>query len=131
MDNLRDALPGVGVHAWWPGEQRVTAQMLWIDEIASEVDAPVMTGGRLHRDDIFLVRILGRVTGLASEDATWQRIEEIAAAIDNEAAANDQLDDLDGVLSVELTSGTTTCGRTPDGFLGYSAHEVRIHSRLT
>lgn len=132
VDLLRtEAGPLVSVEPGWPGELAMRDEMIWIDEVRSTIDAPVMTGGRIHRDDFFTVPVLVRVAGARSLDATMERLEELVACVENVVADESTLNDLDGVVSVEARSADVTCGRTPDAFLGFARCEVEVHSRLT
>lgn len=130
---IRDAsaATGVVVEPGWPGDQNVRPEMLWVDDITSTQEIPVMSGGRMHRDDFFTIRFLSRVAGRKTLDETMSRLDELAALIENPVADGPTLEDLDGVVSAEIATTDMTCGRTPDGCLGYGVHEVRVHSRLT
>lgn len=121
----------VSVEPGWPGEQAMRDEMMWIDEIRSTVDAPVITGGRIHRDDFFTIPVLVRVAGAKNLDATMERLEQLVAHVENVVADEHTLDDLDGVVSAEVQSADVTCGRTPDAFLGFARCEVQVHARLT
>lgn len=126
------AATGVLVEPGWPGDQFMKPDMLWIDEIGStEADVPVMTGGRSHRDDRFTIVFLSRVAGRKDLDATLTRLEEIGALLEDPPADTATLDDFPGVVSADYALTDMTCGRTPDGCLGFARHEVRVHSRLT
>jgi hypothetical protein len=118
------------VSAFWPGEMAATAEMIFTDTIASEVDVPTMTGGRLHRDDIFTIQTWALVAGRADMDATMTRLEVIVGYVENLLASDHTLDAMDGVLSVELTSVTVEGARTPDGFHASAQMSIRVHSRL-
>jgi hypothetical protein len=133
IDLLRaDAISDVGllIEPGWPGEQNVRAEMIWVDEITSSIEIPTMGGARMQRDDNFTIVLLVAVRGKASLDATMTRLEELCAYIEDRAAGDTTLTELDGVMSVEVTSTDITTGRSPDGFLGFARCEVRIYSRL-
>jgi hypothetical protein len=126
------AATGVLVEPGWPGDQHTKPDMVWIDDI-SDTDAtvPVMTGSRSHRDDMFTIRVIGRVTGRRDLDATMTRLEELGALLENPVADEPTLDDFDGIVSADFAITAMTCGRTPQGCVGYAAYDLRIHARLT
>lgn len=130
---MRDAAAatGVQIEPGWPGDARARAQLLWVLNIDSTQEIPVTTGGRTNRDDFFTITFGSRVAGLKDLDETMARIDELSALIENPIADTPTLDDFDGVLSAEVVTTGMTCGRTPEGCLGYGRHEVRVHARLT
>lgn len=126
----RPKLDGVRVEPGWPGDQEVTNQMIWADRDEGEVAIPVMTAGRKQRDDQFDVYWEFRVAGLADLDATRQRLSEMQAAFEDTFAEASTLEDLDGVVSAELTGKRAQVFRTPEGCIGFAEVVSRIHSRL-
>lgn len=125
----------VKVHRFFPGEQRVSSKMVWVDTItpAGGDKVPVAAGAnRLHRDEKFVVRILARVLGKGSEDDTVEALWGILADIDDKVADNSLCDEIAGVLSVlPYEQFEFTCGRYPEGFIGDGVIELEVHSRLT
>jgi hypothetical protein len=128
---LADADRKLLVSSGWPGDKNERPRMLWVDDVRSTEDRPVITGGRLHRDDMFTITLLMRVTGHRTTDAAHDDLETIDALIDDYFAADHTLDDLDGIVSAEVTEGDFTVGTTPTGVVGYGRREVMIHARLT
>lgn len=125
------ALRGVSIEPGWVGEQGIVAEMIWLDETESNVAIPVMTGTRMHRDDLFDLTWLYRVAGRPTLDATRERIAQLMASIENVLANSPTLSDLDGVVSAEITRRRAMATRTPSGFVGFGETVVQVHSRLT
>ena len=101
VDLLRDhnTLRGkVAVEPGWPGDLNRKAEMVFIDELSSTEDRPVMTQGRQKRDEEFTLPLLVIVTEQRDLDATMSRLSEIVAAIQDTLAEAPTLTDLDGVL---------------------------------
>lgn len=119
------------VASGWPGDKNDRKRMLWVDEVRSTEERPVITGGRLHRDDMFTIVLLSRVTGHRSTDDAHDDLEAIDALVDDYLAGEHTLADLDGIVSAEAGTGDFTVGTTPGGVVGYSRREVQIHARLT
>jgi len=130
LETAAAAETALSIEPGWPGELAMRSEMIWFDEISSTVDVPTMTGGRLHRDDLFTIATLVRVSGQTSLDATMTRLEALCAYVEDLAADDHTLSGMDGVLSVEVTAADVTCGTSPDGFLGFARMEIRVHSRL-
>lgn len=126
-----DPAPALLVDSGWPGDTNDRARMLWVDDVSSVEDIPVMTGARMHRDDKFRISLLIRSTGCRSNDDAHAELEAIDALIDDVLADDHTLDDLDGVVSVAVTEGNFTVGTTTGGVVGYGQRTVEIHARLT
>lgn len=126
-----DGARGVVIEPGYPGEADLRAEALWVGDITSTQEIPVMTGARMHRDDLFTASFLARVTGKRTLDETMARIEALGALIEDVLADEVTLEDLDGIVSVEVLTTDMTSGRTPDGHLGFGRFEVRFHARLT
>lgn len=131
LSALRAADRQLVVASGWPGDKNARARMLWVDEVRSTEERPVITGGRLQRDDRFTIVLLSRVTGYRTTDEAHDALEAIDALVDDYLAGDHTLGDLDGVLSAEATEGDFTVGTTPGGVVGWSRREVQIHARLT
>jgi len=123
-------LMGVTVEPGWPGDRAPTAQLIWIDELDGTCEIPVMTGGRKQRNDDFEIPLQIRVIGLGTLDETMVRLTEILAVIENTLASDTSLDDLDGVLSAEITRERMTSAMFPEGPVGFAEVVVSISTRL-
>jgi hypothetical protein len=121
---------GVTVEPGWPGDRAPTAQLIWIDELDGTCEIPVMTGGRKQRNDDFEIPLQIRVIGLGTLDETMVRLTEILAVIENTLASDTSLDDLDGVLSAEITRERMTSAMFPEGPVGFAEVVVSISTRL-
>lgn len=125
-------LDGVQIDDGWPGDKARAPEMMWVEGIDSDVSIPVMTGGRTHRDDQFEITLSIRVVGRRDRASTVDRIDEIAAAIEDIVADSSTLQDFDGVVSAEVTRERSTAGDTPsDGPVGFGQVVVFVHTRLT
>lgn len=125
-------LDGVQIFDGWPGDKARVPEMMWVEDIDSDVSIPVMTGGRTHRDDRFEITLSIRVVGRRDRASTVDRIDEIAAAIEDIVADSSTLHDFDGVVSAEVTRERSTSADTPsDGPLGFGQIVVFVHTRLT
>lgn len=131
LAGLRAADQKVLVASGWPGDKNVRPRMIWVDEVRSSEDPPVMTGGRIHRDDLFTIVLLFRVTGYRTTDDAHDALEALDALVDNYLADYPNLGDLDGVIDATAGEGDFTVGTTPTGVVGYGRREVQIHARLT
>ncbi len=128
-----ELLGGVQVEDGYPGELAAAGpELVWVAEIANvEVAIPVGTGGTKVYDDRFAVRLSIRVAGRPNRRATARRLAEIHRGIHQVLATDATLDDLDGVLSAEITDRRSTVGSpTPDGHLGFGLVVVTVHSRI-
>jgi len=119
------------VASGWPGDKNDRKRMLWVDEVRSTEDYPVITGDRLHRNDQFTIALLYRVTGHRTLDDAHDDLEAIDALIDDYLAGEHTLGDLDGVVSALVGEGDFTVGTTPNGVVGYGRRAVLVHARLT
>lgn len=134
VDLLRDhnTLRGkVAVEPGWPGDLNRKAEMVFIDELSSTEDRPVMTQGRQKRDEEFTLPLLVIVTEQRDLDATMSRLSEIVAAIQDTLAEAPTLTDLDGVLMSWVTSKSMSCGQTPEGPIGTARVTVEVTARLS
>lgn len=133
VDLLRDhnTLRGkVAVEPGWPGDLNRKAEMVFIDELSSTEDRPVMTQGRQKRDEEFTLPLLVIVTEQRDLDATMSRLSEIVAAIQDMLAEAPTLTDLDGVLMSWVASKSMSCGQTPEGPIGTARVVVDVTARL-
>lgn len=121
---------GVTVAPGWPGERNHLAQIIWIDDIDGNVEIPVMTGGRKQRNDTFDIPIQFQVLGLVSLDDTMNRLTELVAIVEDTLADDTSLDNLDGVLSAEITRERMTSAVTTEGPVGFAEVTVSISTRL-
>jgi len=133
VDLLRNdpTLLGVSVEPGWPGAKHVTAEMVWVDELAGDVAIPLAVAGRKPRDDDFTIPFELRVAGMTTLDETMARVSELVAAIENVLANDPTLGDFDGLIDAEITSERMTAGETPEsGYVGFAEVVVSCHSRL-
>ena len=129
-----ELLGGVQVEDGYPGELAVTGpEVVWLQEIETqELGIPLGMAGPKIYDDTFDAHLLSRVAGRASRRETGRRLAEIHTAILQVLAEDPTLDDLDGVVSAELTANDwTPASPTPDGFLGFGRSVVTVHTRIT
>lgn len=132
IDILRNDvdLASVTVEPGWPGNEYVTAEMVWVDELAGDVVVPVMSAGRKQRDDVFTIPFEIRVAGKTDLDAVMERLSVLVATIEDALANDPGLDTYDGLIDAEVVSERFTAARTPDGVLGFAEVVVEAHSRL-
>lgn len=121
---------GVTVAPGWPGERNHLAQIIWIDELDGTVQIPVMTGGRKQRTDEFDVPIQFQVIGLVNLDDTMRRLTELVTIVEDILADDTSLDDLDGVLSAEITRERMTSAIATEGPVGFAEVTVTVSTRL-
>lgn len=121
---------GVTVAPGWPGERNHLAQIIWIDDIDGNVEIPVMTGGRKQRNDDFDIPIQFQVLGFVNLDDTMRRLTELVAIVENTLADDTSLDNLDGVLSAQITRERMTSAVTTEGPVGFAEVTVSVTTRL-
>ena len=129
----RSELDGCQVELGFPGERKVRgAEYLYLDELASsEVNVPTMRAGTLDQDDIFDLRWIIRIAGRSTIDEAMVRACEVDAGIHAIATGTHTLDDLDGVVSVEVTERFQMVANTTDGPIGHGLTVVQVHSRIS
>lgn len=133
VDALRNhqALSGVLVEPGWPGEDNLRPSTIYVDELRTEsLLIPVASAGRKNRDDKFAIPFMFRVVDAGSLDDTMTRLTQLVAAVEDVLADSPTIDDMDGVVSAEVTDETMTAGLRPDGYVGYGQLVVSVHSRL-
>lgn len=121
---------GVTIAPGWPGDRDHLAQIIWIDDIDGTVQIPVMTGGRKQRNDDFDVPIQFQVIGMVNLADTMARISELVAIVENLLADDTSLDDLDGVMSAEITRERMTSAVVTEGPVGFAEVVVSVSTRL-
>ncbi len=121
---------GVTVAPGWPGERNHLAQIIWIDDIDGNVEIPVMTGGRKQRNDDFDIPIQFQVLGFVNLDDTMRRLTELVAIVEDTLADDTSLDNLDGVLSAQITRERMTSAVTTEGPIGFAEVTVSVTTRL-
>lgn len=130
VTNLRTALTSVQVEPGWPGDN-LKRETLWVDEVEGSQILPVMVAGRRQRDDQFTVPLEIRVVA-GSLDEAADRLSAIVAGVENVMADAHTLDDeVDGIVSAEISDERTLCARAPDGPKGFARIELAFHARLT
>lgn len=122
-------MEGVQVENAWPGD-KVKGELIYVGDITSESEIPVSKAGRMYRDELVTVPLLARVIGRRTTALTYQRLQEIASAIEDYLADNVDLEDLDGVVSAEITSRVMSVGTLPEGPVGKFETQLLIHTRL-
>lgn len=125
-----NTLTGVTVEPGWPGDRAPTARLIWIDELDGTCEIPVMTGGRKQRNDDFDIPLQIRVIGLGTLDDTMGQLSVLVAAVENALANSTTLEDLDGVLSAEITRERMTSAMFPEGPVGFAEVVVSVSTRL-
>lgn len=121
---------GVTVAPGWPGERNHLAQIIWIDDIDGNVEIPVMTGGRKQRNDDFDIPIQFQVLGFVNLNDTMRRLTELVAIVEDTLADDTSLDNLDGVLSAQITRERMTSAVTTEGPVGFAEVTVSVTTRL-
>ena len=133
VDLLRDhnTLRGkVAVEPGWPGDLNRKAEMVFIDELSSTEDRPVMKSGRQVRDESFRLPLIVVITGRGDLDSTLCRTSAVVAAIQDVLADEPALSDLDGVLFGWVAEKSMSCGQTPEGPIGTARVVVDVTARL-
>ncbi len=125
-----NTLTGVTVEPGWPGDRVPAAQLIWVDELDGTCEIPVMTAGRKQRNDDFDIPLQMRVMGLGTLDDTMGKLSVLIAAVENALADDTSLDDLDGVLSAEITRERMTSAMFPEGPVGFAEVVVSVSTRL-
>jgi hypothetical protein len=121
----------VGVTPGYAGES-ITPDAVWLDSIIGDIEIANLKAGRKERDDNFDVPVLSRVAANGRDhDEVMERITEIAASIEDELANDPGLDELDGVISAEVTSEQCSCAQFTEGWIGFGEVIVSVHARLT
>lgn len=128
---MRAADRQLHVSAGWPGDKNDRKRMLWVFEVRPAEERPVITGGRLHRDDFFTIELRYRVSGMRTGDDALDALQTLDALVDDYLAAEHTLDDLDGIVSAEVGVGAFTVDATPGGVVGFGRREINLHARLT
>lgn len=125
-------LDGVTVEPGWPGDRVPIDELVFLAPITSgDLDIPVMTAGRKHRNDIFRLRFVILVLSRPDLDTTQTRLAEIAAGIEDVLAEDPTLDDLDGIVSAQVKDMGQQAVSTPEGVVGDGFVEIEVHTRLT
>ena len=120
----------VSVQPGWPGDLERKAEMVFIDELTSTEERPVMTSGRQIRKDEFTIPLLVVVAGRKDLDATMTRVTELVAAIEDVVADDPSLTAVEGVQMVWITSKSMSCGQTPEGPIGSARVVIDVTARL-
>ena len=125
-----NSLAGVNVEPGWPGDRVPNAQLIWIDELDGTCEIPVMTAGRKQRNDDFDIPLQMRVLGLGTLDDTMNQLSVLVASVENALANDTSLDNLDGVLSAEVTRERMTSAMFPEGPVGFAEVVISVSTRL-
>lgn len=129
VEHIRVELPTVQVEAGWPGD-KMKPETIWVDEIEGDQELPIMLAGRRARDDRFVVPLEIRCAG-KDIDASRDRLSAMVAGVEEVMAEAVTLDDdIDGVLSAEISQERAICVRTPEGPRGFARVEISVHVRL-
>lgn len=125
-------LAGVSVETGWPGISNVRPEMIWLNTMSTvNLEVPVATGGRKHRNDTFRLRFVTRVVGRPDTDAMHDRLAELTDVVDQILAEDPTLGDFDGVTSAELVDHDQQAAWFPEGLIGDGFFVVEIDSRLS
>jgi len=120
----------VDVHTGWPGDLHRKPEMVFVDELSSTEDRPVMKSGRQVRDESFRLPLIVVITGRGDLDSTLCRTSAVVAAIQDVLADEPALSDLDGVLFTWVAEKSMSCGQTPEGPIGTARVVVDVTARL-
>lgn len=121
----------VSVTATYPGDER-KAESVWVDTIEGSIEWPVMQATRRQFDDLFDITLAVSTLDKASEDAAMTRTEELVSGVVEALQDLSTLNDLDGVLSAEVSSVAFFAAETKTaGFRGIGQVVVSVHSRIT
>lgn len=121
----------VSVTATFPGDE-LKAESVWVDSIEGDISWPVMQADRRQYDDQFDITLAVSTLDKATEDAAMTRTEELVSAVVEALQDLSTLDDLDGVVSAEVTSAAMFAAETKTaGFVGRGQVVVSVHSRIT
>lgn len=132
------ALSGVGVWPAWPGDKKVSREMLYVDELAGALNIPLSEGpnNRHSRDDKFDIVFLTRIAGTKAEDprtgliAAGDRLAVVVGVLEDWLADDPSLDEFDGVVSAEISDARSAIGMTQEGPMAFGQLTVSVHSRL-
>jgi hypothetical protein len=127
-----DHLAETQVSVFWPGDKRVTPEMIWIDRIEGDVSVPTMKAGRKDRDDLFRIYWQVRVASRKhDEEASMGRLAEIVAELEDIPADWSTLQDFDGVVDAQVISEQHAATHTPEGVFAFAEVVIEVHARLT
>jgi hypothetical protein len=131
LAKIRAADEGLIVTSGFPGTENLRSRNLWVDDLSSTEESPLITGGRDFRDDVFIITLLIRVSGVTSTDAAHDALDAIDSVVDDVVADDPEFAQVDGVFSVGLSEADFTVGVTPSGVVGWGRREVHFHARYT
>ncbi len=124
-------LVGVTIEPGWPGDRAPTAQLIYISDVDGTCEIPVMTAGRKQRNEIFDITVDFRVAGFGTLSEVGDRISEVFTAAGDILVDDVTLDDLDGVLSAEMTrKAGPALGMFPEGPVGFAQFVITVSTRL-
>ena len=115
---------------WLAGDLHRKPEMVFVDELSSTEDRPVMKSGRQVRDESFRLPLIVVITGRGDLDSTMCRTSAVVAAIQDVLADEPALSDLDGVLFGWVARKSMSCGQTPEGPIGTARVVVDVTARL-
>lgn len=125
---------GTQVTYGWPGENIANRCVYVYGPHEASYTFPLMMSGRKQRDDIFVLGVMCfvEIEGDSLLEAE-QAVEQLYDAVENVIAADQTLNNLDGVISVLL--GPNVLGPNssyiPEGAQASMTADVTIHSRLS
>jgi hypothetical protein len=121
---------GVSVTATFPGDQ-IRSEAIWAESIEGEIGWPVAQDVRRQFDDFFDITLAVRTANQPSEDAAMTRTEELMVAVIEALQDASTLNDLDGVLSAEVTGASMFAAETKTvQFVGRAEVICSVHSRI-
>jgi hypothetical protein len=131
LAKIRAADETLIVTSGYPGKENLRNRNVWVDDLSSTEESPLITGGRDFRDDVFIITLAIRVAGVTSTDAAHDQMDAIDSVLDNVVADDPEFAEVDGVYSVGLSEADFTVGVTPSGVVGWARREVHFHARYT
>jgi hypothetical protein len=121
----------VSVTATFPGDE-IRQEAVWAESVEGEIGWPVMQPDRRQFDDFFDITLAISTVDKPDEDAAMTRTEELLSAVIEALQEAATLEELDGVVSAEVTSAAMFAAETKTaGFVGRGQVVVSVHSRIT
>jgi hypothetical protein len=131
LAKIRAADETLIVTSGFPGDKNLRRRNVWVDDVSSTEESPLITGGRDFRDDVFIITLIIRVAGVASDDDAHDELDAIDSVLDDVVADDPEFAEVDGVHTVGLSESDFTVGVTPSGVVGWGRREVHFRARYT
>lgn len=132
LEAFADALPDVQILGGWPGDT-LRAQSVWISQIeTSSREVPGFVGDtRVLMDETHDVVFEVEVHGLATMDATQEKLSEIIGALDSTVREDPRMGEFPGLIECLFTTPyKRTAGLSPEGHQGYAQLNLEVRTRL-